>query len=345
VETRTKKAPHVARAAGEQKISIDDILLVDDVIGGRVVVMTLSDIAAFWAAIHQDDRCPVHDLRKDSIEDESGYRATHIKGIMSHDELEIGCEIQVRTALADAWAVISRADLYRRRDLHSVIPRIAQIQSKSLAAIDEALELIRTEAATPVATTGGDIENQPPTPPVIVELDFANDAERDLIAGTISEKRKQAFLSSYLQDRSKSGTIERLFSRAGTFRQSPEFDKDSAWGFNIVLHKGPFVDGSNWADYTTWQFAVEAERTLMRKFTDSMNQSGESRGQISRDWPEIVAAIRRSSEEMRSIGYRADIAILGGDVDVDFLVEAHKHLTPKWELDRVKGSLGNWRPR
>ncbi len=148
-ESRVKKPPEVTRALHEQRLPVDDVLIVDDLIGTRVVVVSPSDMRTLAGYIQNDAQCAVEGLEVIPITDDSGYRATHIKGRIKCGSTRVGCEIQIRTALADAWAVVSRADLYRREDLREILPKLAQIEARALSAADDALELIRQEANRP----------------------------------------------------------------------------------------------------------------------------------------------------------------------------------------------------
>lgn len=83
----------------------------------------------------------------------AGYRAIHILTrypvTVGRQSLIVGCEVQIRTFLQDAWARLSRQDLYR-----SPIPRelIKQFEamSNSLAEADALAESIRIEITKPV---------------------------------------------------------------------------------------------------------------------------------------------------------------------------------------------------
>ena len=129
VEGRHKKPPEVARALEEQGLTADEVFETDDLIGGRVVVVSQSDIQDFVRAAQENREFPVKDLEPFDLDEDSGYRATHLKGWIDSSVGRFGCEVQIRTAIADAWSVVSRADLYRRQDLAEILPKIAQIEA------------------------------------------------------------------------------------------------------------------------------------------------------------------------------------------------------------------------
>lgn len=75
---------------------------------------------------------------------QTGYRATHVRTLYDQKEVKIPCEIQIRTLAQDAWARLSRADLYGK-DVPPSIQRLSQALSTQLSAIDEIGQLIRDE--------------------------------------------------------------------------------------------------------------------------------------------------------------------------------------------------------
>jgi len=143
-----KTPPSVIRNLEKGGLGPDDVWQINDLVGARIVVVTRSDARLLADTISSDALSPVGSLERNELHLDTGYRALHLKGWYSKmDSYRIGCEVQIRTALEDAWAVVSRVDLYQRENIPEVIARMAQIESRHLAAADEALELVREAAA------------------------------------------------------------------------------------------------------------------------------------------------------------------------------------------------------
>lgn len=82
----------------------------------------------------------------------SGYRAIHLMFRLpvriGDDEAEIGCEIQIRSLLENAWAELSRADVYTEA-VPASIERQMQSLSRQLARADATADKIRNRIARP----------------------------------------------------------------------------------------------------------------------------------------------------------------------------------------------------
>ena len=165
-ESRVKDHVGVMRALKEKGANLDDIWQVDDIVGARAVVVRLKDVDDLVRHIVCDKAMPLDGVNLLPRHDDTGYRAVHVKGHLENEGRLVGCEIQVRTALQDAWAVVSRSDLYGQREMPAAIRRAARIQADHLAAIDQAFELnqymIRDYAQlTPVAKEKAAAEGAP----------------------------------------------------------------------------------------------------------------------------------------------------------------------------------------
>ena len=90
--------------------------------------------------------------------------------------------------------------------------------------------------------------------------------EERILNAQISQTRIAEFYADYLESRRQSGALEAVFGYAGSFRSATEWDDSNVIGFNVILRKGPFVDGSNWLGYRGWEFALGLERHLLSKF-------------------------------------------------------------------------------
>ncbi len=156
--------------------------------------------------------------------------------------------------------------------------------------------------------------------------------EEFIIAKQVSERRVDAFLESFLEHRRQTATTESIFKRVGAFTAVHEWNDSVAYGFNVLLLKGPFVEGSNWAPYYTWQFALAAERHLLGRLEALLRESASVVDEVHYDWPEILATVDRLSDKLASDAFHASVIVLAGPMETDFAVDLHKHATPDWEL-------------
>ena len=142
-ESRIKDAVGIARTLKERNASPDQIWEIDDIVGARVVVVLSSDIKPVADALMNSNSIVLRDMLPKPIDKESGYRALHIKGWLEDDARRIGCEIQIRTELQDAFSVVSRSHLYKSGGLPEVLRELGRAQADHLAVIDRSFELIK----------------------------------------------------------------------------------------------------------------------------------------------------------------------------------------------------------
>jgi hypothetical protein len=161
---------------------------------------------------------------------------------------------------------------------------------------------------------------------------------RHVIDSPISEARLQRFQEDYLKGRQEIGAAEKIFTRYGAFQYRSQQKETASFGFNRFVHKGPFVDGSNWADLRGWEFAVAEERHLLSKLHSQLAESASQTGQmlpdhIAREPSAILSAANRMSDLLASRGFRATPIVLATNLDTDVIVAFEKALTtPGWEL-------------
>lgn len=353
---RVKELPSIVRAMNERELRPGEIWNIDDLVGARVVVVSSSDARLLAAAISDDSvgaapLCPATSLHSDEINDDrTGYRALHLKGAIRTSFGTVGAEIQIRTALEDAWAVVSRADLYKTSVPSEPYVQMMRIQAQHLAAADEAFELVRRQS-----------QRAEPASPIIVEKNLSTDdagraaeslevarsdgtagpddrlpdtslAEEEFIIATpLSDSRRASFLSSYLEDRNKASTLEKLFGRVGRFNVTPERNDDTATGVDTLLEKGPFVDGSNWLVYETWDFAIALERHLLSLFNTSIheNASQPAGDPVEGNWRAMLDAVDRLLAN-GAPGTNVSLIVVAGHLS-DGLLPA-PDVTPSWEL-------------
>ena len=150
-DARVKRPARVWKKSKKAELSVSEVFThIDDLLGIRIVCNNISDIDPLIEMI----RTEVSILRVLDIKDmilspsEAGYRATHIRTVLDNlyesERVPIPCEIQIRTLAQDAWARLSRADLYGK-DVPPSIQKLSQALSTQLSAIDEIAQLIRDE--------------------------------------------------------------------------------------------------------------------------------------------------------------------------------------------------------
>jgi len=125
---------------------------IDDIAGVRVVCSYLSDLALVYGQVKGHFR-EVPGKFEDYVQnDKFGYRALHTVVRMDTSFGPAKCEVQIRTALQDAWAVKSQALVYKlgKRDLAQLplaVRNLLMHQSNMLYNLDqetlEIAELIR----------------------------------------------------------------------------------------------------------------------------------------------------------------------------------------------------------
>lgn len=139
----------------ERKAYADPLEEIEDLAGIRVVHLYRSDFKLIEEIIEDSfDVIERVDKLEDFGTDRFGYGATHFilrigdsfTGARYDDLKSIKCEVQVRTALQDAWAIISHHLVYKRE---SSIPQPLRRKVNSLAGLletaDDQFEHIRTQ--------------------------------------------------------------------------------------------------------------------------------------------------------------------------------------------------------
>jgi ppGpp synthetase/RelA/SpoT-type nucleotidyltranferase len=153
---RIKSLDGISRKAKEKGWAIDETIeKCWDFVGFRVVCNNLQDVSRaahlFEKALQKAGLTPkVHDYI--AKPQPTGYRAIHItcpvKVSFGTDELTLGCEIQIRTRLQDAWGHLSRSELYRKNVPVSLVEKAAEL-AETLAKADAVAEEIRKQVTKP----------------------------------------------------------------------------------------------------------------------------------------------------------------------------------------------------
>lgn len=169
----------------------------------------------------------------------------------------------------------------------------------------------------------------------------AADEERSrlqVVESPISGERVERFRADYLKGRREIGAVEKVFSRASAFEHRIGNKETATFGFNGFVHKGPFVDGSNWADLSAWQFAVAEERHLLGKLHEHLNQSTRETGQVlaevvRREPGEILSAAGDMSKLLAKKGFEASLVVVAAALQTDTIIALQKALSvPGWDL-------------
>lgn len=156
-----------------------------------------------------------------------------------------------------------------------------------------------------------------------------------IIAAELSTSRVDKFRIDYLTDRQQSATAEMLFDKAGVYQKDAAWNDGAAFGFNVLLHKGPFVDNSSWAEYRTWPFAVAIQRRLFNDVEQDLLAGAAAVRTHGSGLEATLSAVDDLVERVDGLGYNPSLIILAGAWGSDLTVELWKHplVTPDWDLD------------
>ena len=171
-EWRIKRPGSIWRKARHARISAAEaVSKTEDLLGLRITCNNLSDVESAVKMIAKEFANPKPRV-KDMIgaPTTAGYRSVHI---LSHVEgskgTQIPFEIQVRTLSQDAWAKLSRADLYRK-SVPSLIRGLAAALADQFAAIDKTAQLIRDELNKPAQAAASIRDDDPVNPQRLATL-------------------------------------------------------------------------------------------------------------------------------------------------------------------------------
>jgi ppGpp synthetase/RelA/SpoT-type nucleotidyltranferase len=155
VTSRVKTLRSVAEKIGRKEYN-DPLTEITDLAGARVVYLYKSDGPKIEKVIEREF---VMADRVDKVAamtmNEFGYTAVHYlvrlgassSGARYDDLKELICEIQVRTALQDAWAVIDHHLVYKKEaDVPNHLKRRVSAFAAQFELVDDSLEAIHTEA-------------------------------------------------------------------------------------------------------------------------------------------------------------------------------------------------------
>jgi len=154
----------------------------------------------------------------------------------------------------------------------------------------------------------------------------------------VSKDRVEAFLEDYLKSRRGIGATERIFQHFSAYKESEQENDNEAFGFNVVLRKGPLVEGSNWFPMRGWEFAVAEERRLLTKLESELRACVEDTGrveaaEVGREPVQILEKADRLSDFLKDAGYAPGLVVLATSVPTEAMIELTKQLeVPDWDL-------------
>ena len=196
-------------------------------------------------------------------------------------------------------------------------------------------------------------EDRPPQEAYLnIELESERRESDDFVlTAPLSKKRIEDFRAEYLTDRQQTSSLETVFRRAAALEENRDWSDQHRVGFNVLLRKGPFVEGSSWAPYRTWQFALALERHLLSRFEDLLRTSSEGQNwpNIHRDWDDILSTSDSMFQTIQSGPNQQAALVIAGALSTDWLVELSKQpVKPYYDLpsDLNRTSiLGSYRDR
>jgi ppGpp synthetase/RelA/SpoT-type nucleotidyltranferase len=153
-DVRVKELTSLRRKAEKNGWQANEALSAcGDLVGGRVVCNNTEDVYRFVELLREalpDASVEVQDQIDEP--NSAGYRALHVNlslGVGAdpfRPEL-VPCEIQIRTRLQDAWAVLSHDDIYKQQELPEDVRARFKDLSEILAAADHIASDIRRRVA------------------------------------------------------------------------------------------------------------------------------------------------------------------------------------------------------
>ncbi len=301
---RVKRPGKLWKNACEAGLSASEVFgKVEDLLGIRIVCHNLSDIDPLVEMIRTDCSPLTVIETKDMISSPSqtGYRAMHIRTkytcIYGPDEDFIPCEIQIRTLAQDAWARLSRADLYGK-NVPASIQKMSKALSVQLSEIDKISQSIRNELnqCPAVADKMKDSDNiSPQKLALLYRSKFREDIYKWSLVDWV-QTIEEAELSSIgevralLDDLDLRKTLDRLANR---------------------IRKFPLED-SEWVVYSALvatEVTASAGIRMVRK-------------RVQEEWDEIVAVARHEVlSEMPDTLEKFVEMIESGSVPIEALVE------------------------
>ena len=161
--------------------------------------------------------------------------------------------------------------------------------------------------------------------------------EEYILKSPLSKDRVTSFYSDYLEGRRQSGAAEAVFEQAQALVREANWEDKHGIGFNVVIRKGPFVDGSNWLGTRGWEFALAVERHLLSKFDELLRHNPRplQAGPVERKWSSMFTAANELLLKLNADASKACIVVTGPLHD-NWLLDLTRqaNVTPGWDLPR-----------
>lgn len=160
--------------------------------------------------------------------------------------------------------------------------------------------------------------------------------KEDYIGGAhISVARVERFKANYAADRANSATLEWAFKRAGSYTLVESSPVDP-FGLYTSFHKGPFVDNSSWAEYTTWDLAVGMERFVLGGFLNLLESPKVNRSDKRLTSAGLLAIVDDMITKLEQKGLQPSLILLAGQIPTYTAVRLWQSpgVTPDWNLDK-----------
>jgi len=141
---RVKSLPSLIKKACDRGISATEVFdRIHDVVGLRVVVNNATDVAPLIEELRANPRFKIEEIEDHA---QGPYRAVHLKvayGLRDGEDVSlVQMEIQIRTLLQDAWAILTHHDVYKNQ---AALPALAQPVSKHLSESLSSLDKLADE--------------------------------------------------------------------------------------------------------------------------------------------------------------------------------------------------------
>lgn len=315
VDKRIKEFSSIERKAKQNKWEIaEGIKRVNDLVGYRVVCNNLQDVDRAADLLQENlNKNSIKVSRRDYIKKPSpqGYRAIHLNIKLpikvANDEMDVGCEVQIRTVLQDAWAHLSRADVYTNES--SIKPGLLKKMntlSSQIFNADKIANELRKQISRPrpglISGHGTNLDR--PTLSYVYKKTFGDDPPEYIVEATMNEikgkKLRADGLLSFLEDESFK---ERLQSEY--WKYVPEVDIDPPtlfrWaiqaaikGKEAALQRAKKDGKSEWSEIDAY-YMREISAELPASWKDLMeelnNQGKDGNGHNITNWARALNAI------------------------------------------------------
>lgn len=229
---RIKTPASIGRKARRDKRTADEALpQTPDLLGFRIVCNNLQDVRRCTELLETAvTKMRISVRRVDYVAKPTkvGYRAMHLEFRylvkLNTAEFSVGCEIQIRSLLQDAWARLSRDDLYENGP-RELVARMRNLATE-LAKADDLAEEIRRAIARPQEVERGALA--PPSPGAMSFLfeGFAGRPAPDYLARMTSamsgSMTRTDGLANMLEDPEVRSSLSELYQEKAGFAPGPE---------------------------------------------------------------------------------------------------------------------------